>query len=105
MIPALRQARRISRAALALGAVASLALVGHLAIDAPASSAAQTKQPTPAASTRSGTSAPTTSRGTGSSSSSSSSPSTHASRHTFSKVPSVSTPSASRTTQAQTHSS
>ena len=45
MIHALRHARRISRAALGLSALASVALVAQLAIDAPASSASPTGQP------------------------------------------------------------
>ena len=92
MIPALRHARRISAAALGLGAAASLAMVGYLAVDAPASSAAGTQQSPTTTSSGSSTASPSTSS------------SSHRSR-SFSSVPSVSAPSATQQPQAQTHSS
>lgn len=96
MIPALLQARRASRAVLGLGAAASLALVVHLALDAPASSAAPTEQHTPTATATAATTASPPRPAKRSST-----------RHTrtFSPVPRVSTPSPAQPTQAQTHSS
>lgn len=97
MIAALRNARRVSRAALGLGVIAAFALTAHLAVDAPASSAStnpSTTRSAPATPTQSTTS----SSGTSSSSSSSSS-------STFSTVPPVGVPSATQPTHAQSHSS
>lgn len=107
MIPALRHARRVSRATLGLGAVASLAIVAHLAMDAPAGSASTRGQQPPV----------TTPTSTASAHPQRKAPQRHvrrshtlkseptAQRSTFTPAPPVTAPSATQPTQAQTHSS